>query len=100
MDVLKTLGGYGLGAIMFAGWPVFLFLIFHTRVYGAAIVVALSILTFFIGSAIASVGAAIHSPLPLYGWLALPYALTLALLVRRRRGLANASRNIPSDSNI
>ena len=42
------------GAIAFGGWPVFFFLVFHARRHGAAVVMALSMLTFFVGSLIAT----------------------------------------------
>jgi hypothetical protein len=85
MDALKAFGSYALFAVLFGGWPLFLFLVFHTRRRGAVIVVVLSLLTFFISSTIGAVGAAIRSPFPLYGWLALPYLLTVLHFGRHRR---------------
>jgi hypothetical protein len=102
MDALRAFGAYALGAVAFVGWPLFLFLIFHWRRYGAAIVLALSILTFLIGSIIATLGStpSIRSPLPFYGWLALPY-LFIALRFFRRRHACNysASATSPNERN-
>jgi ABC-type uncharacterized transport system permease subunit len=82
-----------LAVVCFGGWPVFLFLCFHTRRYGAALVVALAIAAFIVGAVLGSYGIAWHTPVPPYAWLALPYLLTVAVLALRylRRG---GTRNI------
>lgn len=86
-----TAGSLLLCILFFGGWPLFSFLQFHSHRYAVSIVISLALLTFLIGSSIASFGTALHTPLPFYAWLALPYLLSVALVLRRRRTRRNST---------
>lgn len=80
-------------ALCFGGWPLFLFVCFHSHPRRISIVLGLTIVTFLIGSFIGALGVTLRSAAPLYSWLALPYLLVCFRFVYRRH---TRSDNTPS----
>jgi len=77
--------------ILFGGWPVFIFLKFHSHQRALFIVFSLVLVSFFVSMLIADFGVCLHTPIPLYSWLLLPYLFAALLIVHRRRMKGNQS---------